>query len=141
MAKWEEFYIIQKDSGQTLFHKSFSKKNYDADLFAGLFTAILQFAKAYSKSSIGDFEMKKKVILIGQSDQYPLIFVYIVDKSQIKKKKKVKKMIKIIIKDFESEYDINSIRKWNGNINMFKPFGQKVDEVLHPWKTFESLGF
>ena len=140
MAKWEEFYIIQKDSGQTLFHKSFSKESYDPDLFAGLFTAILQFAKAYSKSSIGDFEMKKKVILVGQSDHYPLIFVYIVEKSQIKKKK-VKKMIKIIIKDFESEYSGEKVEKWNGNINLFKPFGKKVDEILHPWKNFESLGF
>ncbi len=136
----EEFYIIQRDSGQALFHQSFSTAKYDPDLFAGLFTAILQYAKVYSNKDIADFEMKKKIISIGTTDKYPILYIYIVDKEVVKKKKKIKKMLNLVKKEFEKAYDPEIITNWNGNITIFKPFRPRLDEILHPWKSFEEFG-
>ncbi len=138
---WEEFYIIQRESGQALFHVSFSNKKYDADLFAGLFSAILQYAKAYSKQDIGSFEMKKKLILIAQSDDFPVLYVYIIDKKRVKKKKKITQMLNFVKEEFEEAYPKEKVVDWNGNITYFKRFKENVDKILHPWKRFEEFGF
>ena len=140
MDRREEIYIINRDSGQTLFFQSFSQLDHDADLFAGLFTAILQFASAYSKYQIGDFQMKSLDIFIFQGD-YPLIYVYIIDKKRVNKKnrKDITRILNYIKTEFEKNYTLEDITTWNGNLTKFKPFAHKLDPILHPWNEFKSL--
>jgi hypothetical protein len=130
----EELYIIDSASGQTLFFNSFSTLDHDAELFAGLLTAILQFAKSYSKYQIGGFSMAKNEICMLRSKQYTLLYVYILDKNLIKKKNKidiVAKRLKDLSDSFEKKFTRHQIQQWNGDVNLFKPFSQHLTSIVN----------
>jgi hypothetical protein len=135
----EEIYIINGDSGQSLFFHSFSKLDHDAELFAGLFTAILQFASAYSKNNIGEFSMAKLKIYIWRSADTPLIYVYIYDRKLKKSVKNIAKTLSSTAQEFESMFPLDSIVNWNGDVCLFKDFLKNIVTIFHPWEKFESI--
>ena len=138
---WEEFYIIHQDSGQAIFHQSYSAHKYDPDLFAGLLSAILAYAAAYSKEEIAELEMNEKVIKMLKVPSHGVLFVYIIDSKSAMNKRKIKKILKNLKKEFENMFSPDQIRNWNGNVAIFSGFKQVLDEHLRPWKHFENVTF
>ena len=144
--KREELYIINSDSGQTLFFHSFTPLDHDAELFAGLLTAIMQFARCYSQYNIGGFSMKKNRIAILRSPEYPLAYVYIMnhaskkEKENLKQEKKILKKLELISKEFEKKFNSKQILKWNGDVMIFKGFIENINGIVRPWDKLRQFG-
>jgi len=139
----EELYIINGDTGQTLFYHSFSPMDHDPELFGGLLAAILQFAKSYSKYQIGGFSMAKNEISIFRSRKNPLVYVYIVDKKLLKKKSKyrlIEKKLTEISNEFEQIFSHEQICEWNGDVMLFKGFESYMSSISKTGSKF-WLGF
>lgn len=140
----EELYVINRESGQAIFHQALTDINHDADLFASLLSAILLFAETASNKTMSNFNLKNRTITIASSQSVPLIYVYIKNKENNKKKqKKQKKLIqdtlKIIKEEFEKTYSFLDITSWRGNVSAFSGFSDTLEDILKPWSNFQDI--
>jgi len=100
---------ILSEAGIVIFHRHFDK-TLDEQLFGGLLTALNTFAE--------ELEKKKNT------------FLFVTNTKKKIKPKKVIQELDIIIESFFEFYPLDFLKNWNGDINIFMNFENKIEESL-----------
>jgi len=133
-------WILESDSGVKLLYKSFLKTNADEDIVSGFLTAFHQFSMVEFNQSIDSIEMGGLRWVYILEPKYNLLFV-----AANKKKMKteiLKTRLNVIKNAFTKEFDPVWEKKghnWDGNINIFLPFLQLIEDYYSQWEEVETL--
>jgi len=133
-------WILESDSGVKLLYKSFLKTNADEDIVSGFLTAFNQFSIMEFNQSIDSIEMGGLKWVYILEPKYNLLFV-----AANKKKMKseiLKTRLNVIKNAFTKEFDEVWEKKghnWDGNINIFLPFLQLIEDYYSQWEEVETL--
>ncbi|MFX1454754.1 MAG: hypothetical protein ACFFDB_05205 [Promethearchaeota archaeon] len=131
---------MESDSGITLVYKPYMDFPVNEDLVSGLLTALNQFTIVEFKQGIDSIEMGG------------LRWVYILDKetnllfigadSKDVKGDILRARLEIIRQTFIQQYAGEKARwqgKWTGNVEIYKPFENIIDEYYTQWKQAERI--
>jgi hypothetical protein len=140
MAKREEIYILN-EGGETLFYYStIEGESSDVDkkqfLTASYLTAVLQFTKAAAKGNIiRHFEMGKVYVGLKTGNKLPLTYVYVAEKKRMVNEKRLDKILDQVIEGFESKFDLEKIRSWDGDTEAFDEYKGEIKRILRNFLT------
>jgi hypothetical protein len=133
-------WILDSESGIKLVYKSFMKTNIDEDIVSGFLTAFHNFSMIEFRQGLESIEMAGlRWIYILESD-YDLLFIA-ADKTNVKTETLLGNL-NVIRNQFVKEYgEIWKKRgnSWTGDINIFKPFEDKIIDYYNQWKEVESI--
>ncbi|MHA2471676.1 MAG: hypothetical protein ACXAES_00425 [Promethearchaeota archaeon] len=133
-------WIVESDSGVKLLYKSFLKTDADEDIVSGFLTAFNQFSMMEFKQSIDSIEMGGLRWIYIVEQEYNLLFVAASEKdmdTQI-----LKGRLDVIRNAFLKEFTPTWKKKgktWDGDINVFLPFLQLIEDYYNQWEEVESL--
>lgn len=133
-------WILESDSGVKLLYKSFLKTKADEDIVSGFLTAFHQFSMVEFNQSIDSIEMGGLRWVYILEPKYNLLFV-----AANKKKMKseiLKTRLNVIKNAFTKEFDEVWEKKghnWDGDINIFLPFLQLIEDYYGQWEEVETL--
>jgi hypothetical protein len=97
----------------------------DKSFLGGFISAIESFSRKISGCEIKGFKVGKyKFCLVHCFDNNVII---VVKAPYEAKKKKIENMCSIVEKIFEEIFDLDEIKNWNGDINIFKRFKTKLE--------------
>ncbi|MFX1466316.1 MAG: hypothetical protein ACFFA5_07575 [Promethearchaeota archaeon] len=115
------------DTGQCLVHKDFSEHSeIDEDLISGFQSAILTYADLKIKSIVAE-----DIRFVYESTFNPrLIFVIAADINV--DLKKLEEFLDLVKREFLADYRYK-INTWAGDVKIFKPFDQKLDNLIREW--------
>lgn len=115
------------DTGQCLVHKDFSEHSeIDEDLISGFQSAILTYADLKIKSIVAE-----DIRFVYESTFNPrLIFVIAADINV--DLKKLEEFLDLVKREFLADYRYK-INTWAGDVKIFKPFDQKLDNLMREW--------
>ncbi len=133
-------WILESDSGIKLLYKSFLKTDADEDIVSGFLTAFNQFSMMEFKKSIDSIEMGGLRWVYISEPKYNLLFVAAGTKQM--KTEILKSRLGVIKNAFIKEFDKVWKKKgnsWNGNIKIFDPFVQLIEDYYHQWKEVENI--
>ena len=120
--------IIYKNTGVTLFFKTFGQESFDPNLISGFLTAIQSFGSEIEiKDTISEMKYKEKVLLFGEGE---LIRVALVLNSE--PSDQLKTNLNLFVETFEIKNDAK-LKKWRGQLNEFKDSDTIIDEFLNTW--------
>lgn len=133
-------WILESDSGIKLLYKSFLKTDADEDIVSGFLTAFNHFSMIEFNQSIDSIEMGGMRWIYISEPKYNLLFVA----AGIKKMKTeiLKSRLEVIKNAFVKEYKKVWEKKgqnWDGDIKIFNPFLQLIEDYYHQWEEVESL--
>ncbi|MFX0008505.1 MAG: hypothetical protein ACFFA7_06475 [Promethearchaeota archaeon] len=133
-------WIMESDSGITLVYKPYMDFPVNEDLVSGLLTALNQFTIVEFKQGIESIEMGG------------LRWVYIMDKdtnllfigadSKDVTAEILRARLDVIRQTFISQYAHEGNKwgsKWAGNVEIYKPFENIIDEYYTQWKQAERI--
>lgn len=133
-------WILDSDSGVKLLYKSFLKTDADEDIVSGLLTAFHHFSMVEFKQSLDSIEMGGLRWIYILEPKYNLLFVAadtkIINTEILKSRLNVIK--NAFIKEFEPIW-IKKKRSWDGDINIFLPFLDVLEDYYNQWGEVESL--
>ena len=133
-------WILESDSGVKLLYKSFLKTNADEDIVSGFLTAFNQFSIVEFNQSIDSIEMGGLRWVYILEPKYNLLFVAANTKKM--KSEILKTRLNVIKNAFTKEFDEVWEKKghnWDGNINIFLPFLQLIEDYYSQWEEVETL--
>jgi hypothetical protein len=133
-------WILESDSGVKLLYKSFLKTNADEDIVSGFLTAFHQFSMVEFNQSIDSIEMGGLRWVYILEPKYNLLFVAANKKKM--KSEVLKTRLNVIKNAFTKEFDEVWEKKghnWDGNINIFLPFLQLIEDYYGQWEEVETL--
>jgi len=133
-------WVLESDSGITLVYKPYMDFPVNEDLVSGLLTALNQFTMVEFKQGIESIEMGG------------LRWVYIMDKdtnllfigadSKDVTAEILRARLDVIRHTFIQQYAHEGNRwgsKWAGNVEIYKPFENVIDEYYMQWKQAERI--
>ncbi|HEC40790.1 MAG TPA: hypothetical protein ENI29_21280 [bacterium] len=133
-------WILESDSGVKLLYKSFLKTDADEDIVSGFLTAFNQFSIVEFNQSIDSIEMGGLRWVYILEPKYNLLFVAANTKKM--KSEILKTRLNVIKNAFTKEFDEVWEKKghnWDGNINIFLPFLQLIEDYYSQWEEVETL--
>ncbi|MFX1568908.1 MAG: hypothetical protein ACFFCV_11150 [Promethearchaeota archaeon] len=133
-------WIMDAESGVKILYKSFLKTDADEDIVSGFLTAFHHFSMEEFKESLDSIEMGGLRWVYILEEKYKLLFVA-ADTKHIKTELLLGRLIVIknsFIKEFESVWEIRG-NSWDGNINVFKPFLNEIEDYYDQWGEVEDL--
>lgn len=132
--------ILDSESGIKLVYKSFMKTNIDEDIVSGFLTAFHNFSMIEFRQGLESIEMAGlRWIYILESD-YDLLFIA-ADKTNVKTETLLGNL-NVIRNEFVKEYGKIWKKRgnsWTGDINIFKPFEDKIIDYYTQWKEVKSV--
>lgn len=133
-------WILDSESGIKLVYKSFMKTNIDEDIVSGFLTAFHNFSMIEFRQGLESIEMAGlRWIYILESD-YDLLFIA-ADKTNVKTETLLGNL-NVIRNQFVKEYGKIWKKRgnsWTGDINIFKPFEDKIIDYYTQWKEVKSI--
>ncbi|MFX0073344.1 MAG: hypothetical protein ACFFAO_19880 [Candidatus Hermodarchaeota archaeon] len=136
-------WIIESESGTKLLFKSYLKAHTDAtddDIVSGFLTAFNQFSMVEFKQSLESIEMGGLRWSYILEPEYKLLFVA-ADTKDIKTEMlmgRLHAIKKAFIDEFKQIY-MKRRNSWDGNIKIFLPFLQVIDDYYQQWKEVDDL--
>ncbi len=133
-------WIIDINSGTTLLYKAFINLHIDEDLVAGLLTALNSLAAFEFKQGIEAILMSGYIWVYVEDREVDLLFIAAANKDE--KAEMLRARLNIIKQAFIQEYvkDKDQWEKtWTGNITIFKPFKDTINEYYQNWLAAESV--
>lgn len=121
-------YILKK-TGESLIHGYYGSIKVDETLITGFLSAISTFAEEIGAESVESLVMKnmKFVYALDTSTPEPIIFVVSVDREE--DERKIKNILLKIKDKFVGGYN-NILAEWTGDVKVFKPFFDELDEIV-----------
>ena len=135
-------WILDAESGIKLLYKSFMKIESDEDIVSGFLTAFHHFSMVEFRQSLESIEMGGlKWTYILEPEPYNLLFVSA--DSRDSNTEMLKARLNVIRKSFIDEFKSVWKRKkqsWvNGDINIFLPYRDVIEDFYNQWVEAESL--
>ncbi len=133
-------WILDSDSGVKLLYKSFLKTDADEDIVSGLLTAFHQFSMVEFKQSLDSIEMGGLRWIYILEPKYNLLFV--AADTKIINTEILKSRLNVIKNAFIKEFEPTWVKKkysWDGDINIFLPFLDVLEDYYNQWGEVESL--
>lgn len=133
-------WIVESDSGVKLLYKSFLKTDADEDIVSGFLTAFNQFSMMEFKQAIDSIEMGGLRWIYIVEPEYNLLFVAAGSKEM--KTDILKTRLEVIKNAFIKEFNPVWEKKgenWDGNINIFLPFLNLIEDYYNQWEEVETL--
>lgn len=119
---WEkDIWII--NNGVVIFSQS-SGDIIDEQFFTAYLNAIEQFSSQLTSSGVEEFELGAKRFVLKRNEE----LLFIVTAPQKVKQKKVQKEVDRIENLFLKNFPIEFFKGWDGNIEIFKGFSEKIEE-------------
>jgi len=133
-------WVLDSESGNKLLYKSFLKTKADEDIVSGFLTAFHHFSMIEFNQSLDSIEMGGLRWIYILEQKYNLLFVAAATKNV--KTGLLKGRLNVIKNSFIKEYDPVWKRKkksWDGDINVFLPFLDIIEDYYNQWEEVESL--
>ena len=133
-------WIMEAESGVKLLYKSFLKTDADEDIVSGFLTAFHHFSMVEFKESLDSIEMGGLRWVYILEEKFNLLFVA-ADTKHIKTELLLGRLNVIrnaFIKQFESVWEKKG-KSWDGDINIFQPFLNELEDYYHQWGEVEDL--
>ncbi|MFW9900609.1 MAG: hypothetical protein ACFFDY_04905 [Candidatus Thorarchaeota archaeon] len=131
---------MEAESGVKLLYKSFLKTDADEDIVSGFLTAFHHFSMVEFKESLDSIEMGGLRWVYILEEKFNLLFVA-ADTKHIKTELLLGRLNVIrnaFIKQFESVWKKKG-HSWDGDINIFQPFLNEIEDYYHQWGEVEDL--
>jgi hypothetical protein len=131
---------MESDSGITLVYKPYMDFPVNEDLVSGLLTALNQFTIVEFKQGIDSIEMGGLRWVYIQDKESNLLFIG-ADSKQVSGDM-LRSRLDVIRHTFIQQYANSTNRfkgKWTGNVEVFKPFENVIDEFYTQWKQAERI--
>jgi len=131
---------MESDSGITLVYKPYMDFPVNEDLVSGLLTALNQFTIVEFKQGIDSIEMGGLRWVYIQDKESNLLFIA-ADSKQVSGDM-LRSRLDVIRHTFIQQYANSTNRfkgKWTGNVEVFKPFENVIDEYYTQWKQAERI--
>ncbi len=133
-------WILESDSGVKLLYKSFLKIKTDEDIVSGFLTAFNQFSMTEFQQSLESIEMAGLKWVYIMESEYSLLFVA-ADTKNIKTEiliGRLQAIRKAFIDKFKGLYKKRG-KSWDGNINVFLPFLEVIEDYYNQWEEVNIL--
>ncbi|UCC20144.1 MAG: hypothetical protein JSV62_02350 [Promethearchaeota archaeon] len=133
-------WILDAESGVKLLYKSFLKTDADEDIVSGFLTAFHHFSMVEFKESLDSIEMGGLRWVYILEEKFKLLFVA-ADTKHIKTEPLLGRLNVIrnsFIKKYESAWEKKG-HSWDGNINIFLPFLNEIEDYYEQWGEVEDL--
>ena len=128
--------LVIHRNGECLIRKSFTKFDFNEDLFSGFVSAAFTFAKDLG---IGELQVlitkKVKICYLEEND---IIFTVMANKNV--DDNLIKNRLKLLKEYFFSRYRKVS-GKWNGNLKDFRDLHEIIDIVFGDWQLDKNVRF
>ncbi|MFW9940992.1 MAG: hypothetical protein ACFFFT_08120 [Candidatus Thorarchaeota archaeon] len=131
---------MESDSGITLVYKPYMDFPVNEDLVSGLLTALNQFTIVEFKQGIDSIEMGGLRWVYIQDKETNLLFIG-ADSKQVSGDT-LRSRLDVIRHTFIQQYANEKNRwgsKWAGNVEIYKPFENVIDEYYTQWKQAERI--
>ena len=128
-------WILDSDSGIKLLYKSFLKTDADEDIVSGFLSAFHQFSMVEFNQSLESLEMGGLRWIYILDPSYHLLFVA-ADTKDVKTEILMGRLNAIknaFIDRFKSVW-LNREKTWDGNVNVFLPFINTVEDYYNQWE-------
>ncbi len=133
-------WIMESDSGITLLYKPYMDFSVNEDLVSGLLTALNQFTIVEFKQGIDSIEMGGLRWVYIQDKESNLLFIA-ADTKDVSADM-LRSRLDVIRNTFIEQY-LNDkaywLNRWNGNVEIYKPFEKTIDEFYTQWKQAEHI--
>ena len=126
MREISELWIVN-EAGLCLFHDS-PELNLDPLLFSGVITAINQISLSKTTHRISDIKMGNHWLIFTQNPVTALLFI--ARSLDINNKKWIMIRLQQIHDRFFKRFSLKSITDWNGDLSIFKPFKEDLEEFF-----------
>ena len=131
---------MDSNSGVSLLYKAYMDINVDEDLVSGLLTALNQFTKMEFKQGIDSVDMGGLRWVYLEDKETNLLFI--AADSKAVNSDILKGRLNVIKQEFllrfaKSKDHWQNI--WKGNVEIFTPFKNLIDEYYSQWKQVESI--
>jgi len=133
-------WIMESDSGITLVYKPYMDFPVNEDLVSGLLTALNQFTIVEFKQGIDFIEMGGLRWVYISDKETNLLFIG-ADSKDVSADI-LRSRLDVIRQTFIQQYANEKNRwgsKWAGNVEIYKPFEQVIDEYYTQWKQAERI--
>jgi hypothetical protein len=133
-------WVLESDSGITLVYKAYMDFPVNEDLVSGLLTALNQFTIVEFKQGIESIEMGGLRWVYIQDEGTNLLFIG-ADSKEVTGDI-LRARLDVIRHTFIKEYAGDKARwegKWTGNVEIYKPFENIIDEYYTQWKQAEKI--
>ncbi len=131
---------MESDSGITLLYKPYMDFSVNEDLVSGLLTALNQFTIVEFKQGIDSIEMGGLRWVYIQDKETNLLFIA-ADTKDVSADM-LRSRLDVIRNTFIEQY-LNDkaywLNRWNGNVEIYKPFEKTIDEFYTQWKQAEHI--
>jgi len=133
-------WILDSESGVTLLYKAYMDFSVNEDLVSGLLTALNQFTIVEFKQPIESIDMGGlRWVYLADRERY-LLFIAAATKDV--KAEMLRARLNVIKESFTQTYILpnpNWRDSWNGDITIFRPFKQIIDEYYTQWLAAENI--
>ncbi len=133
-------WILDSQSGVTLLYKPHMELMINEDLISGLLTALNQFTVIEFKQGIEGLEMAGLRWVYLEEKDYNLLFIA-ADTKEVNTVM-LRARLNVIKQSFVDMYVKSKShwkRLWNGNVEVFFPFRDTIEEYYTQWKQAESI--
>ncbi len=133
-------WVMESDSGITLVYKPYMDFPVNEDLVSGLLTALNQFTMVEFKQGIESIEMGGLRWVYIQDKETNLLFIGADSKDVTAEILRAR--LDVIRHTFIQQYAHKGNRwgsKWAGNVEIYKPFEDVIDEYYTQWKQAERI--
>ncbi|MFX1391917.1 MAG: hypothetical protein ACFE9Z_17770 [Promethearchaeota archaeon] len=133
-------WILDADSGVKLLYRSFLKTDADEDIVSGFLTAFHHFSMVEFKESLDSIEMGGLRWVYILEEKLKLLFVA-ADTKHIKTEILLGRLNVIknaFVKEFTPVWEKKG-HNWDGNINIFLPFLNEIEDYYDQWGKVENL--
>ena len=112
--------------GLLMYSRQYGDKKVDQDLISGFLTALASFSSEVKGGKIESLVMQdiRFIYSVGEAD---LLFVFCCDKDDMEEE--VQGRIEKVKNEFHRMF-ADQVKNWNGNVTIFRPFDQIVDELI-----------
>ncbi len=133
-------WILDSDSGVKLLYKSFLKTDADEDIVSGFLTAFHHFSVEEFHQSLESIEMGGLKWIYTLAQDYNLLFV--AAGTKLIKTEILMGRLNAIKEAFIKEFELillKRIKIWDGNIGVFAPFINVIEDYYNQWEEVETL--
>ena len=130
MKELEEVWILHT-SGVCLFHFAVESQ-IEPDIFAPVFTAIQQYGIQSAHKIITDITMGENFLMSQELPDYQTLVVG--RSSKTRNREEMATMLREICDLFKDQFDPQQISQFDGQVNQFAPFREKITYLFDQQK-------
>ncbi|MBD3185397.1 hypothetical protein GF325_01105 [Candidatus Bathyarchaeota archaeon] len=119
-------FMVIMSGGLLAYSRQYGEKKVDQDLISGFLTALASFSSEVKGGAIESLVMEdiRFIYSLGEND---IIFVFCCDKDDLEDE--VQERIGKVKDEFYEMFG-DQLKKWSGNMSIFRPFDEIVDDLI-----------